>query len=138
MKKVFKSIGSIFLAMMMLFSTLSFTVSTHFCGGELADYSFVGNLERCEMPVKTHSETKETSLNTISCCQDNIETIEGSNDELTVVKELNVQEVQFLTFFAYSYINLFEGQEEHIIPFKHYVPPLVIKDITVLYDTFLI
>jgi len=137
-KKAFKNIGSLFLALMMLFSTFSFTISTHFCGGELADYSFVGNLDRCEMPTKTHNDTRETSLNSISCCQDSIETIEGTNDELTVVKELEVQEVQFLVAFSYIYMNLFEGLEQHIVPFKDYSPPLVTKDIPVLYDTFLI
>jgi len=137
-KKAFKNIGSLFLAVMVLFSTFSFTVSTHFCGGEVADYSFVGNLERCEMPMSTQNDTKESSVNSIPCCQDIVETIEGSNDELTVVKELDIQKVQFITAFAFSFVNLFEGLEEHIVPFKNYVPPLVIIDIPVLYDTFLI
>lgn len=138
MKITFKNIGSLFLAVTVLFSTFSFTVSTHFCGGEVADYSFVGNLERCEMPMSTQNETKESSVNGIPCCQDIVETIEGSNDELTIVKELDIQKAQFIAAFTFNYINLFECLEEQIVPFKNYVPPLVIIDIPVLYDTFLI
>lgn len=138
MKKAFLNITSIFLAVLVLFSTFSFTVSTHICGGEIADYSFVGTLERCEMPISNHNNTKETFLNKIPCCQDIIETIDSSNDELTVVKELDIEQVQFVTAFVYSYINHFEGLEQHVIPFKNYLPPLITKDISVIYDTFLI
>ncbi len=138
MRKAFSNIGSVFLAVMVLFSTFSFTIEKHFCGGALADYSILGNLDRCEMPSATHNETKETLLNTTPCCQDSVETIDGTNDILTVVKELDVQKIQVLAAFIYSYVNLFEGLEEHIIPFKNYAPPLVVKDIPVLYDTFLI
>ena len=122
----------------MLFSTFSFTVEKHLCGGEIADYSFVGNLERCEMPKSNHSNSKETSQNKIPCCQDIVETIESSNDVITVVKELNVEQIQFVAAFVYSYINLFEGMEQHSIPFKDYSPPLITKNISVLYNTFLI
>ena len=123
---------------MVLFSTFSFTVEKHFCGGVLADYSIVGNLERCEMPSASHNDTEETLFDTVPCCQDIVETIDGSNDELSVAKQLDVQKAQFITAFFYSYLNLFECLEEHIVPFKNYVPPLVVKDISVLYDTFLI
>ena len=137
MKKVFLNITSIFLAVLVLFSTFSFTVEKHLCGGEIADYSFVGNLERCEMANLDHN-TPETSLNKIPCCQDIVETIDSSNDELTVVKELAVDQIQFVAAFVYTYMNLFKGLEQHVIPFKDYLPPLITKDISVIYDTFLI
>jgi len=137
-KKVFSNIGSIFLALIVLFSTFSFTIEKHFCGGELADYSFIGNLNRCEMPAKTHDDTKETFLNKVPCCQDSVEIIDSTNDELSVTKELNIQTVQLLAAFVYSYTNLFDGLEEHIVPFKNYAPPLVVADIQLLHDTFLI
>lgn len=138
MKRVFKHIGSFFLALIVLFSTFSFTVEKHFCGGELADYSFIGNLDRCEMPSAAHDQTKEMFLTKVPCCQDSSEMIEGTNDELSIVKELSVEKIQLLATFVYSYVNLFEGLEQHIVPFKNYAPPLVTKDITTLYDTFLI
>ncbi len=124
--------------MLVLFSTFSFTLEKHVCGGEIADYSFIGNLERCGMPDTDHNNTDETALNKISCCQDIIETIEGSNDELAVVKELDVQQEQFITTFIYSYSNLFESLAKNNVPFKQYEPPIVTKDIQLLYDIFLI
>jgi len=95
-KKAFLNITSIFLAVLVLFSTFSFTFEKHLCGGEIADYSFVGNLERCEMPNSNHNNTKETSVNKIPCCQDIVETIDSSNDELTVVKELDIEQYNLL------------------------------------------
>ncbi len=138
MKRALKNIGSIFLAIIVLFSTFSFTVEQHFCGGELADYSLIGNLERCVMPETSHSNSKETSFDRVPCCQDSSEMIEGTNDELSIVNEHSVEKIQLLAAFVYSYVNLFEGLEEYIIPFKNYAPPLVVKDLPVLYDTFLI
>ncbi len=41
MKKAFLNITSIFLAVLVLFSTFSFTVEKHLCGGEIADYSYI-------------------------------------------------------------------------------------------------
>jgi hypothetical protein len=136
-KKTFLHITSIFLAVLVLFSTFSFTVEKHLCGGEIADYSFVGNLERCEMANFDHN-TSETSLNQIPCCQDIVETINSSNNELTVVKEIDVEQLQFITTFVYTYTNRFEGFEQHVIAFKDYLPPLITRDISVLYDIFLI
>lgn len=138
MKKAFLHIGSLFLALLVLFSTFSFTLETHLCAGEVADTSFLGNLERCEMPNSEHNETQETSLQKIPCCQDIVETIESSNDELTVVKELDVQEQQIVAALLFSYIHLFEGIAQQPIFIKGYDPPRVSKDIQVLYDTFLI
>ena len=138
MKKAFLHIGSLFLAMLVLFSTFSFTLETHLCGGEVADTSFLGNLERCEMPNSEHNNTQETSLNSIPCCQDIVETIEGSNDELTVVNELDVQQQVFVTAFIHSYINLFDDLAGNTVSFNAYERPRVVKDIQVLYDTFLI
>ena len=39
---------------------------------------------------------------------------------------------------VYSYINLFEGLEKNIVPFKNYSPPLIVTDIQVLDQVFLI
>jgi len=136
-KKAFLHIISLILAVLVLFSTFSFTLETHLCGGEIADTTFLGNLERCEMPNSEHRDTQETSLTTSPCCQDIVERIEGSNDELTVVKELEIHE-QFVVAFVYSYLGLFEGLILQHVPFKNYEPPIVTKDIQVLYDTFLI
>jgi len=137
-KKAFLHIISILLALLVLFSTFSFTVSTHICGGEVTDYSLVGNVEPCEMPQSGHNKKEEISLHTIPCCQYIVETIESSNDELTIVKEFDVQQLQFVTSFLYCYTNVFEALSEPIVPFKDYPPPLVTKDIQILYDTFLI
>lgn len=138
MKKAFLHIISVILAVLVLFSTFSFTIEKHLCGGEIADVSFTGNLERCLMPGTDQDDNHETSLHTMPCCQDIVETIESSNDELTVIKELDVRQQEFVQAFIYSYLNLFEGLAQNAVPFKDYEPPLVTKDIQVLHDTFLI
>jgi len=125
------------LAVLVLFSTFSFTVERHLCGGEVADFSIIGNLETCKMP-ESNDTFEKSSLYKTPCCQDTVETIESSNNELNIVKELELQRAQFAFVFIYSYLYLFDDLEENTTAFRYYRPPLVVKDIPVLYNTFLI
>ena len=61
-------------------------------------------------------------------------------DDLKVVSfdQLSFDEQLFVTTFAYSYINLFEGFDENIVPFKDYSPPPLIRDVQILDQIFLI
>ena len=56
----------------------------------------------------------------------------------TDLSNLTFQQQVFVTAFSYSYVNLFEGLDENIVPFKNYAPPLIVTDIQVLDQVFLI
>lgn len=125
------------MASLVLFSTLSFTVQKHICADEIADVAIFGTLERCEMPDDTdHNENLGFSKE--SCCQDETHFVQGSNAELKASSKLQGQTQIFAILFTYSYLNLFENLEKDSNSFLKYSPPLVFKDIQVLYDTFLI
>ena len=138
MNKAFQNILAICLAVLVLFSTFSFTVEKHLCGGEVAGYSFIGNLEGCEMPNNTQTSSEKPSLTKTPCCQDVVETIESTNDELSVIKELKIQQIKFVAIFISSYVSLFDDLEQNTTHFKEYKPPSITKDIPVIYNSFLI
>ncbi|WP_298237861.1 hypothetical protein [uncultured Algibacter sp.] len=120
------------LALLVLFSTVSFTVEKHFCGDVLVDVSVFADVEKCAMEAMEMKQKK-------SCCKDEVEVVKGQDDlKFSSFEDLDFEQEQFLTAFAYSYINLFEGLPKQIIPHKDYSPPNLIQDIQVLDEVFLI
>lgn len=131
-KQALHRIFSTLMALLVLFSTVSFTVEKHFCGDVLVDVSVFSDVEKCGM------EGIEIATK-MGCCKDTVDVIEGQ-DELSVkiFNDLYFGNQVFLSSFTYSYLNLFEGLSENIVPFKHYPPPNLVEDIQVLNQVYII
>ncbi|MDG2194765.1 MAG: hypothetical protein P8K77_08000 [Polaribacter sp.] len=125
------------MALLVLASTMSFTISEHYCGDELVATSLFVKADTCgmEMPM---SPSNETSLKTNGCCNDVVQIIEGHDDLKSNYTQLEFKEQVFLAAFRYAYNNLFEMNDNNLVPFNHYTPPLIVKDIQVLDAVFLI
>ncbi|RED50367.1 hypothetical protein DFQ02_101396 [Seonamhaeicola aphaedonensis] len=124
-----------FLASLVLFSTLSFTIEKHFCGDVLVDVAVFTEVEKCDM------ETEEKALAEITkkpCCKDEIDVVKGQDELLKSFNDFNIKQQQFITSIFYSYINLFEGIPKKIVPCRGYSPPILVRDILVLDQVFLI
>jgi hypothetical protein len=78
MRIVVIKIASIFIAFLVLFSTLSFRVDNHYCEGFLIAVSYAGETEVCKNNTKSDLSDK-----TKDCCSDEVQTIEGQ-DELQI------------------------------------------------------
>ena len=132
LKQVLHKVFSIAMAILVLFSTVSFTVESHYCGDTLVDVSIFADANKCAMESMEMLQKK-------TCCKDEVDVIQGQ-DELNVVsfKDFDLDQQQFLVAFAQSYLNLFESLPKQIIPHKDYVPPNLIYDIQVLDEVFLI
>jgi hypothetical protein len=138
MKQLFKKISAIIMALVVLFSTMSFTVSEHYCGGYLLDSALFSKADVCSMDVQKTSSEKDSCNNDKNCCTDITKHIEGQSDLRIDFLSLNFEQQIFVASFAYAYLNLFEGPAKNIIPFKHYTMPFLVTDILVLNQTFLI
>jgi hypothetical protein len=138
MKQLFKKISSIIMAFVVLLSTMSFTVSEHYCGHQLVDIGLFSKAESCGMELQKPIATKDCDLKKSDCCKDEVRQFKGQ-DELNIgFSALNFEQQVFVASFAYTYLNLFEGLAVTIIPFKYYTPPLLVTDILVLDQVFLI
>nr|WP_299035515.1 hypothetical protein [uncultured Tenacibaculum sp.] len=139
MKKVFHKITSIAMALIVVLSTMSFTVNSHFCGDMLVDTSYFVKAESCGMDMQQEKKSDECSVIKKNCCQDVASVVEGQDAlKITSFDQLSFDQQVFIASFYYSYINLFEGIHDKVIPFKNYSPPLVVKDIHVLDEVYLI
>ncbi|CAM4309846.1 hypothetical protein GILI108418_14585 [Gillisia limnaea] len=136
MKKAVQKLLSTTLALLVLFSTFSFTVDKHFCGSILVDKAIFSEAKTCGMDMHSHSEID--LMDEDNCCSDQNISVEGQDELKISFQSLDLNQQLFLTVFTYSYSNLFEGLPQQVIPFKNYTPPLIVKDLPVLNDTFLI
>ena len=138
MKEFLKKIGAILMAFVVLFSTMSFTVSEHYCGSHLVSIGVFSKATSCGMEKEIPSAINGCNIQNKDCCKDVVKQFKSQQVLKNNFSELNFNQQLFVTAFTYSYLNLFEGLENNIIPFKDYSPPLLVFDIHVLDQVFII
>lgn len=126
------------MALIVLLSSFSFAIESHYCGDILVDTSLFGKAESCGMdgPHKTFSE--ENNFENKDCCNNELLVIDGQEDFKTSLENFNFEKQLLVVSFIYSYIYLYEGADSEITPFRSYSPPLLIRDVQTLDQVFLI
>ena len=131
MKKALLKIVSAILAILVLFSTFSFTVEKHFCGDFLMDISFIGEVEKCEM-----DHSKEMKNN---CCKDEVLKVEGQDVlQQQVVKDYDFKTEQFLFVFVHTFINRYQSSVKEKILLEEFSPPDISDNFQVSFQCFII
>lgn len=74
----------------------------------------------------------------MDCCTDLEIVLEGQDDLKISFDQFTFEQQIFISSFYYTYVNLFETVHKDLIFFKEYSPPLLIRDIQILDQTFLI
>lgn len=138
MKQLLRKISAIIMAFVVLLSTMSFTVSEHYCGHKLVDIGLFSKAEACGMEMQKPASSENCELSKSDCCKDEVTQFTGQNELNTSFSSLNIDQQIFISSFAYTYVNLFEGLAAISVPYKYHTPPLVDKEITILYQVFLI
>ncbi len=138
MKQLIKKTGAVLMAFVVLFSTMSFTISEHYCGEMLVDTALFSKAESCGMEIQKPISPEGCSIQKDSCCSDVVIQIEGQSELEVDFSSLSPEQQVFVALFIDSYLNLFEGLDNNIVPFKYYSPPLLVKDIQILDEVFLI
>jgi len=138
MKKGFQKILSLSLALIVFFSTMSFTVVSNYCADDLVDFSFFDNASWCH-DLQDDTFSKVCEISEMSCCSSDQIVVEGMDDlQKSSFELLTFDQQLFVATFTYSYLGLFEDLDKETIPFANYNPPLLVRDILLLDQTFLI
>lgn len=136
MKQIITKIMSVFMAIVVLVSTMSFTVDMHFCGDQLVDTGIFSPAESCGMDMK-NSASDSCSVSKKDCCSDEHFIVDGQDELRFNTFDYSIIDHQlFVATFITSYINLFEGLEKEFIPFKEYSPPNLVSDIRIIHQVF--
>nr|WP_100615201.1 hypothetical protein [Confluentibacter citreus] len=127
---------SVTLTLLVLVSTMSFTVEKHFCGNTLVETAVFTEAKGCGMDMSKFQTTENKKNN---CCKNEVEVVKGQDKlKTTAFDDLKYHQQLFFTSYVYSFVNLFEGLSEQIIPHKNYSPPNLVADIQVLDQVFII
>jgi hypothetical protein len=139
MKCFLTKIAAITLAFVVVFSTSSFTIDMHFCCNKLVDMAILSKAKTCKVKKQvSDTSAKECSLGQKDCCS-NATYVKNKVDNAKKAQlEFSTDHIVFLQTFFYTYLNLFEGLEQKVVPFLDYHPPFIEKDIIVLQETFLL
>ena len=138
MKSRFHKISSLLMALLVFVSTFSLAIESHYCGDFLVDTSWFGEVESCGMDEQHKHTSEENNVQNKDCCNNKVLAIEGQDNLKNTLENFNLEQQIFVASFIYSYINLFEGSDSQIIPFKNYSPPPLIRDVQTLDQVFLI
>lgn len=137
MKQILHKTASMFMALVVLFSTMSFTIDMHYCGSALVETAIFKKAKGCGMEMQNPS-TDGCSITKKNCCSDKQIIVEGQDELKISYDKLTLEQQQFVAAFVYTYINLFEGYDSEVTSFQKYRPPLVVRQLYKLDETYLI
>lgn len=137
MKQVFHKIMSLAMAFVVLFSTMSFTVNMHYCGDTLVETALFQKAKGCGMEMEK-SSTEGCSTTKKNCCDEEQLAVAGQDELQFQVDKVSFEQQVFLASFVYTYINLFEGLNNNVSTYEQYKPPLVVRQLYKIDETYLI
>ncbi|PIB30264.1 hypothetical protein BFP78_14550 [Gaetbulibacter sp. 5U11] len=137
MKQIFHKIMSLAMAFVVLFSIMSFTVNMHYCGDTLVETAIFHKAKGCGMEMEKPS-TEGCSITNKNCCDEEQLVVDGQDELQLQVDKISFEQQVFIASFVYTYINLFEGIKNNVSSYEEYKPPLVIRQLYKIDETYLI
>ena len=137
MNTTLRKISTTLLSLLVLFSSMSFTIDEHYCGTNLMDVSYFGDADNCGSEEVTMNSSI-SSVKQNNCCKNETTLLESSifNKE----KFINLQHIdaEVLFFKANSYLGTYKDIAIEIEYYTNFSPPDIAQDIQVLHQAFLI
>lgn len=125
------------MALLLLASTTSWKVEKHFCMGHLVDMAFFLDAEDCGMSSELMNDDSNMQKDS-SCCSEDVIFVAGQDDLALSFDNLDLEQQSFLVAYVQSYVELYSGSTNRIVPHEHYPPPILVKDLQLLDQVFLI
>jgi len=134
---------SLTLAIMMLFTSVGFSVDLHFCNGEFKSFSLIGEASSCHTAKKScphHANMiVEDDSAVKDCCTNQSFEVDDLDADYNVSAEVELTDlqIQFVASFVHSFFALSPPREvsSDFLDTKDQLPP---RDIYVLLERFLI
>ena len=127
---------SVVLALMVWLSTVSWTVEKHLCMGKVVAVSWFAAAQDCSAKESSCIPSKNELQHT--CCADESFTLKGQDTLKHSWYDLDLKHQCVLVFFTHSYLTPFTLLEALPVPHEKYPPPILIRDLPLLDQVFLI
>ncbi|MBD1396430.1 hypothetical protein H9Q13_04580 [Pontibacter sp. JH31] len=138
--KLIRTILSLALAWLVVFSSLGMTITQHLCAGEVMSTAFFSHSAACEMEKQRESlpDCHKPAM-ADDCCQDQTIVLELEDEQqLIPTFKLSVPDMTFIAVFAAVWTSLFELYQPAYTHVPDYAPPSLAQDIPVLVQSFLL
>ena len=139
MKTVKTKITALFMTMMVVISTMSFTISMHLCNDTVVDTGLFSRADNCSDEDQQSKEIEDCMSQEKGCCSDENFVVAGQNelqhDEFEY-PTLNNQ--LFVAYFVQSYLNLFQESTTKLKPSVEYLSPFCKVDTQALFQVYTI
>lgn len=137
MLKILHQIVSVIMAFVVMISTTTFTFNMHFCGDTLVETALYKKAKGCgmEMSMAITDSCDSTKKN---CCDDTQQSISGQDELQLAAAQLSFENQLFITSYLQTFIGLFETFDYTKSSYQDYKPPLVIRKLFKLDETYLI
>lgn len=130
------------MALVVLFSSFSYTINSHYCGDILVDAALFAKADACGMEMN-HEDDCDDEATTSICvnndamhCKDIKQTIDGNDIEFQAYEYEQLPDVYFSLALAYVYTNFDIEKTEAAKETTFYKPPIPKEDFTVLFENF--
>lgn len=138
--KTIKTILSGSLTLFMLISAISYSVSFHFCGGEIRSITIFGMAPACDQRDKAcvhDGNSNQSSISPGSCCENS--TLVIASDTYRATDKMSVEFSQLIDIPKNIPIQL-PAISKDLVRYNafNYAPPFLEKDISILVRKFLI
>lgn len=136
-----RTILTLSLALLVVFSSLGITITRHLCAGEVMSLAVFSHSAACEMDQQKeklppcHQPAADED-----CCQDQTIVLEVE-DQKTLSSsafQLSVPDMTFVAAFSAVWTSLFDFYAPAYTHVPDYSPPVIIQDIPVLVQSFLL
>lgn len=136
--KTLKNITSFFLSLLIVLSSMSFTVNLHLCMGELESVRVISEAPACDMHSKSCHAPEQDNASKDDCCEDEQRILHGQ-DELSKAPAFQEPQPELVAVLSLLVSYLTAGTELPLVEATEvYSPPLLPRDIPVLIQSFLI
>ncbi len=140
---------AISMAVLMFITSVGFVLDMHYCQGQLKSVNFIGKAQNChEMAASMKAcphhqqlteQTNACSMEQKGCCENRLTHVQSQQDQELVSSTFGFNNQ--LQQFAIAYLVAFLSEDliTRLVPaFTHYKPPLIPRNIPVLFESFLL
>jgi len=137
------------MAIVIVASSITYTIDFHYCQGQLKSFSLLGTAKNChemaEMMAScphhqaSNSEDKLCAEDEKDCCSNETVHVESDIDQQQEnIDELNFEVDHLKLIFASATLQHYQDYSQDYCPYKKYQPPLIQRDLPVLFESFLL
>ena len=134
MKQLSTKIGAVLMTLIVLLSTMSFTINQRYCDGNLVDTTLFSKSESCKIVVQS-----DCCKITEECCDHEQIVIDGQKElPSRIVIETPIVNQYFVVSLQKFHLEKFDFQSESKVFYKKYNPPSLVFNKQVFHQVFII